>query len=81
MKTAYSFSCIRRATFIKLGRLGEDETAHRFIYIPSFHPSLVIRSLGRYTEYTFAWWAVTKSRRKGGSEEPLDAHRSKNWNY
>jgi tetratricopeptide (TPR) repeat protein len=45
------------------------QTAYRFIYIPSFHPSLVIRVWGDLRS-TPCLQAVTKVGRKVGSEEP-----------
>ena len=45
------------------------QTAYRFIYIPSFHPSLVIRVWGDILS-TPCLQAVTKVGSKGGSEEP-----------
>ncbi|MEG4962740.1 MULTISPECIES: hypothetical protein [unclassified Microcoleus] len=45
------------------------QTAYRFIYIPSFHPSLVIR-VGGDTLSTPCLQAVTKVGSKVGSEEP-----------
>lgn len=46
------------------------QTAYRFIYIPSFHPSLLIRVWGDLRS-TPCLQAVTKVGRKVGSEEPL----------
>jgi hypothetical protein len=47
----------------------EIQTAYRFIYIPSFHPSLVIRVWGDILS-TPCLQAVTKVGSKVGSEEP-----------
>ncbi|MEG5063867.1 hypothetical protein QUB33_09615 [Microcoleus sp. B3-A4] len=54
------------------------QTAYRFIYIPSFHPSLVIRVWGDILSPP-CLQAVTKVGSKVGSEEPWMLTEAKSW--